>query len=89
MASSRVWVTVPGVLESTVSRIRANPDRKVAPVHCRPLGHAAFPCVVLEAADVTARIEYRVASRVVVIATGATAQGRCGAVDADMVENEG
>ena len=44
-----------GVSKSTVSWIRADIDREVAPVCERPLGHAAFPCVFLDATCLKAR----------------------------------
>ena len=60
---------------STVSRICQDIDREVAPVRQRPLGHATFPYVFLDATYVKARVGHQVVSRAVVIATGVTAEG--------------
>jgi putative transposase len=65
-----------GISKSEVSRICADLDADVAAWAGRPLDHAAFPYVFLDATYCKARIGGRVVSQAVVIATGVSADGR-------------
>jgi putative transposase len=64
-----------GISKSEVSRICAELDADVAAFCSRSLGHTAFPYVFLDATYLKARVDGRVVSRAVVIATGVTADG--------------
>jgi putative transposase len=64
-----------GISESEVSRICAELDAEVARFRSRSLGHIAFPYLFLDATCLKARVDGRVVSRAVVIATGVTADG--------------
>jgi putative transposase len=64
-----------GISKSEVSRICGELDAEVAAFRSRPLAHTAFPSVFLDATYVKARVDSRVVSRAVVIATGVTADG--------------
>jgi transposase-like protein len=59
-----------GISKSEVSRICAERDAEVAAFRRRPLSHTAFPYVFVDATDLKARVDGRVVSRAVVIATG-------------------
>ena len=65
-----------GISKSEVSRICAQLDADVAAWATRPLDHVAFPYVFLDATYCKARINGRVVSQAVVIATGVSADGR-------------
>ncbi len=65
-----------GVGRSEVSRICAQLDEDVAAWRSRPLDETAFPYVFLDATYCKARINKRVVSQAVVIATGVSADGR-------------
>jgi hypothetical protein len=65
-----------GISKSEVSRICAQLDAEVATWRSRPLGEIAFPYVFLDATYCKARVNGRVVSRAVVIATGVSADGR-------------
>ncbi len=65
-----------GISKSEVSRICARLDEQVAAYDTRPLDHTAFPYVFLDATYCKARVNGRVVSQAVVIATGVTADGR-------------
>jgi transposase-like protein len=65
-----------GISKSEVSRICADLDEEVAAFRDRPLGDAAFPYVFLDATYCKARVNRRVVSQAVVIATGVAADGR-------------
>ncbi len=65
-----------GVSKSEVSRICAELDAEVEAFADRPLDHTAFPYVFLDATYCKARLNHRIVSQAVVIATGVTAQGR-------------
>jgi putative transposase len=65
-----------GISKSEVSRICAGLDAEVAAWRDRPLGEQAFPYVFLDATHCKARVNRRVVSRAVVIATGVAADGR-------------
>ena len=64
-----------GISKSEVSRICGELDGEVAAFGSRPLGHISFPYVFLDATYIKARVDSRVVSRAVVIATGVTADG--------------
>ena len=65
-----------GISKSEVSRICAGLDEQVAAYDTRPLDHCAFPYVFLDATYCKARVNGRVVSQAVVIATGVSADGR-------------
>ena len=65
-----------GISKSEVSRICARLDEQVAAYDTRPLDHTAFPYVFLDATYCKARVNGRVVSQAVVIATGVSAEGR-------------
>jgi transposase-like protein len=64
-----------GVSKSEVSRICKELDDIVAAFRDRPLGHATFPYVFLDATYVKAHAGASVVSKAIVIATGVTAKG--------------
>jgi putative transposase len=64
-----------GISKSEVSRICADLDEEVAAFRDRPLGEVAFPYVFLDATYCKARVNRRVVSQAVVIATGVAADG--------------
>jgi transposase-like protein len=64
-----------GISKSEVSRICADLDEEVAAFRDRPLGELAFPYVFLDATYCKARVNRRVVSQAVVIATGVAADG--------------
>jgi len=59
-----------GISKSEVSRICGELDAEVAAFRSRSLAHTAFPYVFLDATYLKARVDRRVVSRAVVIATG-------------------
>jgi putative transposase len=59
-----------GISKSEVSRICAELDGEVAAFRSRSLAHTAVPYVFLDATYLKARVDGRVVSRGVVIATG-------------------
>ncbi|GAA1298596.1 hypothetical protein Psi02_69380 [Planotetraspora silvatica] len=65
-----------GISTSEVSRICADLDSEVAAFRDRPLSHTTFPYVFLDATYCKARVNHRVVSQAVVIATGVSADGR-------------
>ena len=65
-----------GISKSEVSRICAQLDDDVAAWWSRPLSEHEFPYVFLDATYCKARINKRVVSQAVVIATGVSADGR-------------
>jgi putative transposase len=65
-----------GISKSEVSRICAQLDTDVAAWRTRPLDEIAFPYVFLDATDCKTRVNMRVVSQAVVIATGVSADGR-------------
>ncbi|MFE5681522.1 IS256 family transposase, partial [Streptomyces erythrochromogenes] len=64
-----------GMSKSEVSRICAGPDGQLEVFRTRPLDHVRFPCVFLDATYAKARVEHRIVSRAIVIATGVTEDG--------------
>ncbi len=65
-----------GISKSEVSRICADLDAEVAAFRDRSLTEQAFPYVFLDATYCKARVNRRVVSQAVVIATGVAADGR-------------
>ena len=65
-----------GISKSEVSRICAQLDADVAAWATRPLDHVGFPYVFLDATYCKARVNGRVVSQAVVIATGVSVDGR-------------
>src|SRR3954471_3724884 len=64
-----------GISKSEVSRICADLDGDLEAFRSRPLDHVAFPYVFADATYVKGRVNGRVVSRAVVIATGVTING--------------
>ena len=64
-----------GISKSEVSRICAELDRDLETFRNRQLDHVEFPYVFADATYVKGRVDGRVVSRAVVIATGVTATG--------------
>src|SRR3954463_9944183 len=65
-----------GITKSEVSRICADLDEEVSGFRDRSLAEQAFPYVFLDATYCKARVNRRVVSQAVVIATGVAADGR-------------
>jgi putative transposase len=65
-----------GISKSEVSRICADLDTEVRAFRDRPLSDQRFPYVFLDATYCKARVNHRVVSQAVVIATGVAADGR-------------
>lgn len=65
-----------GISRSTVSRICADIDEGVHTFLSRPLDHTWFPYLFLDATFVDVRINRRVCSQAVVVATGVSVRGR-------------
>jgi putative transposase len=64
-----------GISKSEVSRICGELDRDLDAFRSRPLGHIEFPYVFADATHLKGRVNGRVVSRAVVVATGVTATG--------------
>ncbi|MCY0944250.1 IS256 family transposase [Streptomyces antarcticus] len=64
-----------GISKSEVSRICAGLDEQLDAFRTRPLDHIRFPYLFLDATYVKARVEHRIVSQAVVIATGVTEDG--------------
>lgn len=77
-----------GVSKSTVSRICAGIDEEVAVFRTRRLDHTEFPYVYLDATYIKARIDHRIISRAVVVATGVTANGDREVLGVDVGDSE-
>jgi putative transposase len=77
-----------GISRSEVSRICAGLDADVAAWRERDLGEQAFPYVFLDATYCKARVNRRVVSRAVVIATGVAADGRREVLGVDVGDSE-
>ncbi len=67
------WAPIPGSPKSEVSRICKDLDTEVGAFRDRPLGEQRFPYVFLDATYCKARVNHRVVSQAVVIATGGVA----------------
>ena len=77
-----------GISKSEVSRICAELDGEVAAFRSRSLGHTSFPYLFLDATYLKARVDGRVVSRAVVIATGVTADGGREVLGLDVGDSE-
>ena len=77
-----------GVSKSTVSRICAGIDEEVEVFRTRRLDHVEFPYVYLDATYIKARINHRIISRAVVVATGVTANGDREVLGVDVGDSE-
>jgi putative transposase len=77
-----------GISKSEVSRICAELDGEVAAFRSRSLTHTAFPYVFVDATYLKARVDGRVVSRAVVIATGVTADGGREVLGLDVGDSE-
>jgi putative transposase len=77
-----------GISRSEVSRICAELDGEVAAFRSRSLAHTGFPYVFLDATYLKARVDGRVVSRAVVIATGVTADGGREVLGLDVGDSE-
>jgi putative transposase len=77
-----------GISKSEVSRICAHLDADVAAWRTRPLDEHEYPYVFLDATYCKARINSRVVSQAVVIATGVTADGRREVLGCDVGDSE-
>jgi len=77
-----------GISKSEVSRICAELDHEVGAFRSRSLAHTAFPYVFLDATYLKARVDSRVVSRAVVIATGVTADGGREVLGLDVGDSE-
>ena len=64
-----------GISKSEVSRICVDLDHEVAAFLSRSLAHTCFPYLFVDATYLKAKVDGRVVSRAVVVATGLTADG--------------
>jgi putative transposase len=65
-----------GISKSEASRICQGLDEEVVGFRDRPLSHIAFPYIYMDATYFKTRVDHRIASQAVVIATGISADGR-------------
>jgi len=77
-----------GISKSEVSRICSELDRDLKAFRERPLNHAEFVYVFLDATYVKGRVHGRVVSRAVVIATGVTSTGDREVLGIDVGDSE-
>jgi putative transposase len=77
-----------GISKSEVSRICAELDAEVAAFRSRSLAHTCFPYLFVDATYLKARVDGRVVSRAVVIATGVTADGGREVLGLDVGDSE-
>ncbi len=77
-----------GISKSEVSRICADLDEEVGAFRDRSLAEIAYPYVFLDATYCKARVNRRVVSQAVVIATGVTADGRREVLGFDVGDSE-
>src|SRR5919112_2971001 len=77
-----------GISKSEVSRICADLDVEVGAFRDRTLGETAYPYVFLDATYCKARVNHRVVSQAVVIATGVTGDGRREVLGFDVGDSE-
>jgi len=77
-----------GVSKSTVSRICQEIDEQVEVFRTRRLDHMEFPYVFVDATYVKARVDHRIVSRAVVIATGVSADGNREVLGLDVGDSE-
>src|SRR3954470_3072216 len=77
-----------GISKSEVSRICAQLDTDLEAFRNRPLGHVSFPYVFADATYLKGRVNGRVVSRAVVVATGVTATGDREVLGVDVGDSE-
>src|SRR3954466_9851324 len=77
-----------GISKSEVSRICADLDLEVAAFRDRTLAEVTYPYVFLDATYCKARVNHRVVSQAVVIATGVTGDGRREVLGFDVGDSE-
>ena len=77
-----------GISKSEVSRICADLDVEVGAFRDRTLAETTYPYVFLDATYCKARVNHRVVSQAVVIATGVTADGRREVLGFDVGDSE-
>lgn len=77
-----------GISKSEVSRICADLDEEVGAFRDRSLAEVTYPYVFLDATYCKARVNRRVVSQAVVIATGVTADGRREVLGFDVGDSE-
>jgi putative transposase len=77
-----------GISKSEVSRICADLDVEVGAFRDRTLSEVAYPYVFLDATYCKARVNHRVVSQAVVIATGVTGDGRREVLGFDVGDSE-
>ena len=77
-----------GISKSEVSRICSELDEGLEAFRTRPLLHATFPYVFADATYVKGRVNGRVVSRAVVVATGVTATGDREVLGVDVGDSE-
>lgn len=77
-----------GISKSEVSRICKELDKDLEAFRSRPLDHVEFPYVFCDATYVKARVNGRVVSLAVVIATGVTANGDREVLGCDVGDSE-
>jgi putative transposase len=77
-----------GISKSEVSRICGELDADVAAFRSRSLAHSSFPYLFLDATYLKARVDGRVVSRAVVIATGVTIDGGREVLGLDVGDSE-
>jgi putative transposase len=77
-----------GISKSEVSRICGELDTEVAAFRSRSLAHTPFPYLFVDATYLKARVDGRVVSRAVVIATGVTADGGREVLGLDVGDSE-
>ena len=77
-----------GISKSEVSRICADLDVEVAAFRDRSLADTTYPYVFLDATYCKARVNHRVVSQAVVIATGVTGDGRREVLGFDVGDSE-
>jgi putative transposase len=77
-----------GISKSEVSRICGELDAEVAAFRSRSLSHTTFPYLFVDATYLKARVDGRVVSRAVVIATGVTADGGREVLGLDVGDSE-
>jgi len=77
-----------GISKSEVSRICRELDQEIEAFRSRSLAHTAFPYLFLDATYLKARVDGRVVSRAVVIATGVTTDGGREVLGLDVGDSE-
>jgi putative transposase len=77
-----------GISKSEVSRICTELDTSLEAFRTRPLSHIEFPYVLLDATYIKGRVDGRVVSRAVVVATGITRDGDREVLGCDVGDSE-